>query len=125
MFRAFATCSALGLEINTGMKHRGVSTWQVANAISATLDVETIRAAAKAAGVAVSVPAMGTKRTKKGALEDLTLFLMIVWDKQPGGTVTRALGTEKVDALKRKAEKIVAVMQQLSEAQEWWSKEEE
>lgn len=111
LYVAMSTCSALALEVNTGLRHPRGSVMEAANAISARLDTEKIRAAVAEAGIRnLSVPTLGLKRTKRGALADLVLFLMVAWAWEPSATATRALGEEMTRTVTRKAERIIAVV---------------
>ena len=111
MYQAVTVCGALALDINTRLTIGRGSAMQAANRISATLDVEKVRAAITAAGVKnLSVPTLGLKRTKRGALADLALFLILAWNWEPSASVKRALGEEMTRNVTRKAERIIKVI---------------
>ncbi len=98
MMREVTVASGLALEVNTGMvASRGVSMMLAANRITSAVDMTWC-----------SGPVLGTKRTKKGALVDLALYLMVMRQWTPMPSVARALGGDDVVAkLTKKAHKII------------------
>lgn len=84
----------------------GRSPLQMANAISSQLDWSVITPATK-----VKEPSQfASKRTNAGALLDLVLFMKVVYDWKPTGTVVKALDEKKLAPVLRKAEKIRTAM---------------
>jgi hypothetical protein len=103
IYRCQVVASGLALEVKTGMTvSRGRSSMLVANSISGKLDVEAL---AQTSGVRIKP--LGCKRTKLGALEDLVLFLRLVYRWEPIPTVAGVLGEERMAKLDRLAQRII------------------
>lgn len=106
LFQAVTIARALALECNTGMKmSRGVSVLRSANSVVSTWPHEALTQAC-----GFKVQPLGMKATKRGALGDLALWLIVVWkwELKPDGTVARALGDKLTGQITRKAERINA-----------------
>jgi len=98
-----AATAALALEVNTGLGHSRGSLMQLANSISSRLDL----AAMRAEGLDVPAHGLGFKRTKRGALADLTVYMLVVWNWNLLPSVRRALGDDLAAECERKAARIV------------------
>lgn len=97
--RELTVSSALTLEVNStsGMRASNhFSPMLLANEITSAVDMTPFGG-----------PRLGLKRTKKGALADLTLYMLVMHSHTPSRLVIRALGEDLVAKLTRKAEKII------------------
>lgn len=106
LFQAVTIARALALECNTGMKmSRGVSVLRSANSVVSTWPHAELT---KFCGF--KVQPLGQKATKRGALGDLALWLIVVWkwELKPDGTVDRALGDKLTGEITRKGARINA-----------------
>jgi hypothetical protein len=106
LLRDVSAASNLAMKITRGMQLTrslpGRTPITIANSISSQLDWEMITAATK-----VKAPSnWAGKRTNAGALLDLVLFLVVVYDWQPLPSVREALDADKLGAVLRKAAKI-------------------
>jgi len=105
-----ALVAALALEVNTGMRHSRGSTMVRANALSERLDLPAMRAD----GHDVPAGRLGMCRTKKGALADVTVYMLAVWGWKPSDSVRRALGEKVTAQCERKAARIVKAAQKMT-----------
>jgi hypothetical protein len=92
----------LALEVNTGLRHSRGSVMLAANSVSERLDLADMREA----GLDVPAGRLGTKRTKRGALADITVYLSVVWGWEPTDSVRKALGADLSAQCERKAARI-------------------